>query len=67
MSYFDKGKNQKARFDFVIQWANFVRSHPDEEWSRQQKVLIDSQVRGAKKSLLSRKEYLAIKDQVQKL
>ncbi len=61
MSYFDKGKNQKERLDFVIKWANFVRSHPDEEWSRQQKVLINSQIKGAKKQLLSLKEYLSIK------
>lgn len=46
-----------ARMDFVVFWAEFVRSHSDREWSRQQNVVIDSQF----PSRMSRKEYLEMK------
>ncbi len=61
MNDFDKGKNRRERLDFVIKWADFVRSHPDKEWSRQQKILINSQIKGAKQQFLGLKEYLGIK------
>ena len=32
------------RKEFVIFWARYVRTHKDEEWSLQQKKLIDSQI-----------------------
>ncbi len=35
--------NEEDRINFVRYWANFVRTHADEEWSEQQNVLIDSQ------------------------
>ena len=34
--------NIAKRRDFVKQWAEYVRTHPDEEWSAQQNKIIDS-------------------------
>ena len=39
-----KEKIKKDRDWFVRYWAEYVRTHPDKVWSRQQKVLIDSQI-----------------------
>lgn len=44
MKLFDKEKNSKQRMDFVDTWADYVRTHPDRDWSRQQKVVVDSQM-----------------------
>ena len=41
-------KARKERMEFIDFWANFVRTHPDREWSGQQKILIDSQIKGAR-------------------
>ena len=35
------------RKKFVKFWARYVKEHSDEEWSRQQKILIDSQIKSA--------------------
>ena len=39
--------NVKERRAFIKRWAEFVRTHDDEEWSRQQNRLIDSQLQSA--------------------
>jgi len=39
--------NKEDRINFVRFWANYVRTHSDKEWSRQQNVLIDSQIESA--------------------
>jgi len=41
--WFDNEKNRQERLRFVRFWAKYVREHPDKEWSKQQKDLIDSQ------------------------
>lgn len=38
-------ENTAERRAFVKQWAEFVKTHSDEEWSAQQNKLIDSQIR----------------------
>ncbi|MFA6460707.1 MAG: hypothetical protein WCV90_00440 [Candidatus Woesearchaeota archaeon] len=55
----DSKQNQKQREEFVIFWADFVRTHPDEEWSAQQNVLINSQLKSAHQ--FTREEYLKFK------
>ena len=52
--------NQKQRMDFVRYWANFVRNNPDQEWSQQQNVLINSMLKSAKQ--FSREEFLKNKE-----
>jgi len=48
-----KATNQKQRDEFIDFWVNYIKTHPDEEWSRQQNVLINS---GLKIAKLSEKE-----------
>lgn len=56
------GKNNKEdRMNFVEYWATYVKTHPDKDWSKQQKLLIDSQIKNARNFGLSAKEYLRIK------
>ena len=54
-------QNNKDRMWFVDYWAEFVRTHSDQEWSRQQNVIINSQLQGAKYYPLTAKKYLDIK------
>ncbi len=53
--------NRQERMNFVEYWAEFVRSNQDEVWSKQQKLLIDSQIKNAQSFKISRKDYLKIK------
>ena len=40
----DKERNFKERLAFVKYWANYIKTHSGENWSKQQKMLIDSQM-----------------------
>ena len=40
--------NKEDRLNFVKFWAEYVKSHSDEEWSESQNVLIDSQLKSAR-------------------
>ena len=43
--YMKPGKdNSEDRLNFVKYWANYVKTHKDEEWSKQQNMLINSQI-----------------------
>lgn len=53
---------RKNRLAFVSYWAEYVRTHEDADWSKQQKVLIDSQLQSARAQPLSAKAYLKIKE-----
>jgi hypothetical protein len=45
-SFMKPGKNnEEDRFNFVKFWAEYVRTHSDKEWSRQQNIIIDSQIK----------------------
>ena len=35
--------NFKERLEFIKFWADYVKTHKDEDWSEQQNMLIDSQ------------------------
>lgn len=43
----DKKRNALERMKFVEFWANYIKTHLDKEWSRQQNILIDSQIEKA--------------------
>lgn len=58
-----KNLNDQDRMWFVNYWAQYVRTHPDEVWSKQQNVLINSQMHAAKFMKLSPKDYLDIKNE----
>ena len=35
-------ENSRERLDFIKFWANYIKTHSDEEWSKQQNILINS-------------------------
>ena len=55
---FDKGKNFKERLEFIHYYAEWVKSVPNEVWSRQQAELIDSFIFNAKNFKLMPEKYL---------
>ena len=44
----DQRLNTEPRYAMIKRWAEYSRTHDDEEWSRQHNRLIDSQLRSAK-------------------
>jgi len=65
MKWLKPGKdNREERMNFVEYWADYVRTHHDEEWSRQQNIIIDSQIKNARQLKLTPKEYLEIKGEL---
>lgn len=50
--------NPEDRMNFVDYWAEYVMTHPDKEWSSQQRILIDGQLHHARAWNISPKEYL---------
>lgn len=56
--------NREDRMNFVEYWVEYVRTHPDEVWSKQQKILIDSQIKNARHYKLTPKQYLEIKGEI---
>ncbi len=40
----DKRKNFEERLDFIKFWADYIKTHEDEDWSEQQNIIIDSQL-----------------------
>ena len=48
-----KKKNAEERLKFVRMHAEWMKKAPNSEWSRQQNVLINSQVKTAKKHTAS--------------
>jgi hypothetical protein len=57
-------ENQKERNEFIDYWAEYVRSHPDKKWSRQQNVIINSALKTAN---MTREEYLNMKKKIAKI
>lgn len=51
-------ENQKERYRFIDQWADYVRTHSDRDWSAQQNVIINSCLRTAS---MTKEQYLAMK------
>lgn len=64
--YFDKEKNRQERRKFVEKWAEYVRTHSDKDWSRQQNMLINSLLKNALNSNLTKEQWLEIKSKVTK-
>lgn len=49
MANFDElDRNTEERHAFIRQWAEYVRTHEDEEWARQQHKIVNSQLQSAK-------------------
>ena len=58
--------NNEDRMWFVEYWANYVKTHPDKVWSKQQNILINSLFENAKNSRLTKEEYLKIKGELRR-
>ena len=43
-----KRRNAEERLWFIDYWVKYMKSHSDEEWSAQQKTLIDSQIQNVR-------------------
>lgn len=42
-------RNMKERLEFVRFWANYIKTHNNKEWSRQQALLVNSILKSANK------------------
>ncbi len=51
-------RNNRERLEFVDLWSEYVKTHSDREWSRQQNVIINSGLRSAD---MSKGAYLKMK------
>jgi hypothetical protein len=36
--------NEEERINFIKYWVNYIKTHSDKEWSKQQNVVINSQI-----------------------
>ena len=61
---FDRKANQKERMKFIDLWAEYVRTHPDKDWSTQQKVLIDSMIQSSRSWKWTAEDYLRMKGEL---
>lgn len=43
-----KRENFRERLEFVEFWAEYIRTHSDKKWSKQQNLLINSQIGNVK-------------------
>jgi len=39
-----KAENARERLEFIDFWVNYMKTHSDEDWSRQQNIVVDSQL-----------------------
>lgn len=44
----DKKRNFQERLKFIDMWVDYIKSHKPEEWSEQQRMLIDSQMQNSR-------------------
>lgn len=51
-------KNQKERMNFVDKWAEYVKTHSDKDWSKQQNVVINSALKSAN---MTREQFFKMK------
>ncbi len=50
--------------NFVEYWAEYVKTHPSSDWSRQQNIIINSQIQSARAAKLTPRQYLEIKGEI---
>ena len=51
-------QNNKQRKEFVHIWAEYVRTHDDKDWSRQQNIIINSALKSAN---MTREQFFKMK------
>jgi len=40
-----KEKNIRERLEFIDFWVEYIKTHSDKKWSKQQNIVIDSQIK----------------------
>ena len=51
-------KNQEERMRFVDNWAEYVKTHSDKEWSKQQNIIINSNLKSVS---MTKEQYFKMK------
>ena len=51
-------KNQDERMRFIDKWAEYVLTHSDRDWSKQQNVIINSSLKSAN---MTREQFFKMK------
>jgi len=51
-----KKQNAKERLEFIDFWVDYIKRHKDKEWSRQQNIIINSQIKGGERKYQIRKK-----------
>lgn len=41
-------RNRRDRYEQIKRWAEYVRTHPDEDWGAQVNTLVDAQLSSAR-------------------
>lgn len=41
-------QNRQQRYAFIKEWAEYVRTHPDDDWGEQVNTLVNSQIESAR-------------------
>ena len=59
---FNREQNRMERLAFIRRYSEWVKSVPNEIWSKQQASLLNSFLTSSKDFQLSRSEYLMMKD-----
>lgn len=59
--YKPSADNKQSRLDFIDYWAKYVKTHPDQEWSKEQNILINSVLKTTFQ--FPREEYLKVKEE----
>ena len=59
---FDREQNRTERLAFIKRYSEWVKSVPNDVWSRQQAMLINSFLTSSKDFQLGRGEYLMMKE-----
>lgn len=50
--------NEEDRANFIKCWVEYMKSVSDEEWSKQQNIVIDSQIKNAGKTIPTKERNL---------
>ena len=51
-------KNRKERIRFIDKWVEYIKTHSDKEWSKQQNVIINSSLKSAN---MTREQFFKMK------
>jgi len=55
-------RNRAQRLEQIKRWAEYVRTHPDEEWGEQVNTIVDAQLQSARHFAAERAEREGFRD-----